>query len=110
MHSDNKILDDLSKLATGAAGAIQGARQEVEALVRQRVERILADLDLVQREEFEAVRDMARKAREENEALGKRVDELEKTLSSAKTTVAKKPAAKRAAPRKTAAKKAAPKK
>lgn len=108
MHTDNRILDDLSKLATGAVGALQGAKQEVEALVRQRVERVLADLDLVQREEFEAVRDMARKAREENEALTKRIEELEKKLSAAKAPARKAPA--RRAAGKTTAKKAAPKK
>ncbi len=52
MQTDNRLLDDLSRLATGALGTLQGAKQEVEALVRQRLERMLADLDLVSREEF----------------------------------------------------------
>jgi len=77
MHTQNPFLNDISKLATGAAGALQGMKQEVEAMVRQRVERMLADLDLVHREEFEAVKDMARQAREENEALLKRIEALE---------------------------------
>jgi BMFP domain-containing protein YqiC len=94
MHTQNPFLNDLSKLATGAAGAVQGMKQEVEAMVRQRMERILADLDLVPREEFEAVKDMAREARLENEALRQRIDALE---------AAAKP---KAAPRKTASKKA----
>jgi BMFP domain-containing protein YqiC len=94
MHTQNPFLNDLSKLATGAAGAFQGMKQEMEAMVRQRVERILADLDLVPREEFEAVKDMAREARLENEALRKRIEALET------------PARPKAAPRKTTAKKA----
>lgn len=100
MQTQNPFLNDLSKLATGAAGAMQGMKQEVEAMVRQRVERILADLDLVPREEFEAVKDMARQAREENDALLKRVEALE-------AAAAPKPAARRTtkAPVQTTAKK-----
>lgn len=79
MQTENRFLDDLSKLATGAAGALQGLRQEIETLVRQRVERVIYELDLVPREEFEAVKDMARQAREENEALKARIEALEKT-------------------------------
>jgi BMFP domain-containing protein YqiC len=78
MQSRNKFLDDISQLATNAAGVAQGMREEVETLVRGRIERFLADSDLVTREEFEAVRDMAQKAREENTALAARLDQLEK--------------------------------
>jgi BMFP domain-containing protein YqiC len=56
MQTDNRFLNDLSKLATGAAGAVQGLKQEIETLVRPRLEQMLADLDLVQRDEFVAVR------------------------------------------------------
>jgi BMFP domain-containing protein YqiC len=82
MQTRNKLLDDISQLATNAAGVAQGMREEAETLVRGRVERFLADSDLVTREEFEAVRDMAQKAREENITLAARLDALEAKLSS----------------------------
>ena len=82
MQTDNKILDDMAKLATGAAGMFQSAREEVETAMRQRLERAIADLDVVTRDEFEAVKAMAAKAREENEALAKRIDALEAALAS----------------------------
>ncbi|TVQ52021.1 MAG: accessory factor UbiK family protein [Rhodobacteraceae bacterium] len=69
MQTRSRLFDDLSKLMTNAAGVAQGMREEAETLMRGRVERFLADSDLVTREEFEAVRDMAQKAREENESL-----------------------------------------
>ena len=77
MQSRNRILDDISQLMTNAAGVAQGVKDEAETAVRQRVERLLADMDLVTREEFDAVRDMAAKAREENEALKARIEALE---------------------------------
>ena len=77
MQTDNKILDDLAKLATSAAGMAQSAREEMEALFRQRLERAIADLDVVTREEFEVVKEMAAKARAENEALEARIAALE---------------------------------
>lgn len=67
--SSSKIMDDLSKLAMGAAGAAQGIRQEAEQLVQKHVDKIVRELDLVSREEFEVVREMAIKARAENETL-----------------------------------------
>ncbi|HEX2335676.1 MAG TPA: accessory factor UbiK family protein, partial [Hyphomicrobiaceae bacterium] len=66
-QSTNRLLDELAKLMTDAAGAAQGIRREVETLMKAQAERLLRDLDLVQREEFEAVKEMAAKAREENE-------------------------------------------
>ena len=69
MQTENRILNDLGKLATGAAGVFQSLREEVETLVRQRLERAIADLDVVTRDEFEVVKEMAAKARQENEAL-----------------------------------------
>ncbi len=81
MQSDNRFLDDLARLATGAMGALNGARQEVDQLIRTRMERLLSDLDLVHREEFEAVREMAVRAREENERLAERVAALEASLA-----------------------------
>jgi len=77
---DNRFLDDLAKMFTSAAGAAHGVRQEAESFFRAHFERMIADLDLVSREEFEAVQEMAAKAREENEALAARVEALEKAL------------------------------
>lgn len=78
----NRILDDLAKLMTDAAGAAQGVRREVETAFRSQAERVLNSMDVVQREEFEAVRDMAAKARAENEALRTRLDALEARLAA----------------------------
>ena len=77
MQSRNRILDDISQLMTNAAGVAQGVKDEAETAVRARMERLLADMDLVTREEFEAVREMAQKAREENERLEARIAALE---------------------------------
>jgi BMFP domain-containing protein YqiC len=79
----NRILDDFAKLLTDAAGAAQGVRREAETLFRSQAERMLNSMDVVQREEFEAVRDMAAKARAENERLSLRLAELEAKLSAA---------------------------
>ena len=76
-QSNNRLLDELAKLMTDAAGAAQGIRREVETLMKAQAERLLRDLDLVQREEFEAVKEMAAKAREENERLSARLAALE---------------------------------
>ena len=78
MQSRNKILDDVSQLMTNAMGVAQGAREEAETAVKSIIDRWLADHDVVTREEFDAVRAMAQKAREENENLKARVDALEK--------------------------------
>ncbi|MEC8847161.1 MAG: accessory factor UbiK family protein [Pseudomonadota bacterium] len=77
MQSPNRIFDDLARVANGAVAVATGMRQEIEALVRQQFERFLTDRDLVSREEFEAVRLMAEKARAENEALAARLTALE---------------------------------
>ena len=77
MQSRNPIFDDLARVAAGAVGAISGMRGEVEARIRDQLERILAGMDLVSREEFEAVKAMAAKAREEQEILSRRIVELE---------------------------------
>ena len=78
MQSRNKILDDVSQLMTNAMGVAQGAREEAETAVKSIIDRWLADHDFVTREEFDAVKAMAQKAREENENLKARVDALEK--------------------------------
>lgn len=77
----NRILDEFAKLLTDAAGAAQGVRREVETAFRGQAERILNSMDVVQREEFEAVREMAVKARTENEKLAARIDALEARLA-----------------------------
>lgn len=85
----NRILDEFAKLMTDAAGAAQGVRREMETAFRSQAERMLNSMDLVQREEFEAVREMALKARAENEKLAARIAELEIRLQQPE----KKPAA-----------------
>ena len=77
MQTRNKVFDDISQLMTNAMGVAQGAKDEAETAMKGLVDRWLADRDFVTREEFEAVRAMAVKAREENEALSARLDALE---------------------------------
>jgi BMFP domain-containing protein YqiC len=78
----NRILDDFAKLMTDAAGAAQGVRKEAETVFRAQAERFINGMDLVKREEFEAVREMAIKARDENDALLKRIEALEARLNA----------------------------
>ncbi len=77
MQTRSKFFDDISQLMTNAAGVAQGARTEAETAFRGWFERFLADSNMVTREEFEAVREMAIKAREENDRLSARIRELE---------------------------------
>ena len=78
MQTRNKMLDDLSQLMTNAMGVAQGAREEAETAMRSVIDRWLADQNFVTREEFDAVRLIAQKAREESSALAARLDALEK--------------------------------
>jgi BMFP domain-containing protein YqiC len=78
----SRFFDELAKVMTNAAGAAQGARREVDNLVRAQIERVLADIQVVQREEFDVVRDIASMARTENEALRARVAELEARIEA----------------------------
>ena len=78
MQTRNKILDDISQLMTNAMGVAQGAKDEAETAMSSMMDRWLADRDFVTREEFDAVRAMAQKAREENAALLERLEKLEK--------------------------------
>ena len=80
-QTNNRILDEVAKLMTDAAGAAQGVKREVETLMKSQGERILKDMDLVRREEFEAGKAMAEKAREENERLEARLKALEARLA-----------------------------
>ena len=84
MQSSNRFMDELAKMATNAAGAARGLQQEVEAIMRGQAERLLGGMDLVQRDAFEAVKAMAAKAREENEALAARVAALEAEVAALK--------------------------
>ncbi|MBK8173759.1 MAG: accessory factor UbiK family protein [Rhodospirillales bacterium] len=77
MQTSNRFFDDLAKVASGAASTFVGLKQEVEAIVRQQVERLVADFDLVRRDEFEAVKAMAANARAENDRLSARIAALE---------------------------------
>ncbi|EYD70802.1 accessory factor UbiK family protein [Limimaricola hongkongensis] len=82
MQSRNKIFDDLSQLMTNAMGVAQGAKDEANNAMKSMLDRWLAERDLVTREEFDAVRMMAQKAREENEALKARIAALETKTSN----------------------------
>jgi len=77
----NRIFDEFSKLMTDAAGLAEGARREVETLVRSQMERFMSSMDLVSRDEFEAAREMAVRARAENEKLEARITALESKLA-----------------------------
>ncbi len=84
MQTDNRILDDLAKLATNAVGAATAVRQEVEARVKAQLERLLVDMNLVTRDDYEAVKEMAAKARAEQESLTERVARLEAEVAALK--------------------------
>jgi len=85
-QTNNRFFDEIGRLMNDAAGAAQGVKREVDALWRSQAEKILRDLDIVKREEFEAVKDMARLAREENETLKARIAELEGRLGVSPNT------------------------
>ena len=76
----NRIFDEFARLMTDAAGAAQGMKREAETAFRAQAERFLADMDLVRRDEFDAVKEMASRARAENEALSERVAALEEQV------------------------------
>mgnify|MGYP001270476867 CR=1 FL=1 len=82
MQRESKFLDDLASVASSALGTAGGVKGEVEAVFRRRLEEILANMDLVQRDEFDAVKEMLIKAREEQERLVSRLEELEATLKN----------------------------
>ena len=82
MQTDNPLLDGLARFFTDAAGAAQSVRAELDTFMRQRLERLVADMDFVPREEFEAIKAMAAKARSENERLEARISTLEARLDT----------------------------
>ncbi len=102
MQTQNRLLDDLARVATGALGVAAGMRGEIEARLRDQFERILGRMDLVSREEFDAVKAMAAKARAEQEDLAARLASLEAQLGAA----SKPPKSPRKTGKKAAAKKA----
>lgn len=90
MQTSNKFLDDLAKMANGAASAVTGVKSDIEGMARRRLEKMLAEQNLISRDEFEAVKLVAAKARSEQEKLEKRVKELEVMLGAeGKKNVAK---------------------
>ncbi len=93
MQTSNRILDDLARVANGAVSTLAGIKGEIDALVRQRLERLLADAELVTRDEFGAVKEMAANARAEQERLAKRVAQLEAKLAKPPAKPTTKPAA-----------------
>jgi BMFP domain-containing protein YqiC len=80
-QTDNRLFDEFAKLMTDAAGVAQGVKREVDGVMRAQAERMLSEFDLVRREEFEALREMAIKTREENAALAARLAALEAKLA-----------------------------
>jgi BMFP domain-containing protein YqiC len=84
-QTSNRFFDEVARLMNDAAGVAQGVRREFDTLFRTQAERILSDLDVVKREEFEAVKEMARLAREENEALKARLAALEAKAETKRT-------------------------
>jgi BMFP domain-containing protein YqiC len=82
-QTTSRFFDEIGRLMNDAAGVAQGVRREFDTVVRTQAERILRDLDVVSREEFEAVKEMARLAREENEALKARIAALEAKVAAA---------------------------
>jgi BMFP domain-containing protein YqiC len=81
-QTSNRIFDEMARLMNDAAGVAQGVRREFDTLFRAQAEKMLRDLDIVSREEFEAVKEMARLAREENDALKARIEALEGKIAA----------------------------
>lgn len=84
MQTKHRLFDDVAKVASGAASAFSGVRDEIDGVIRQQIERVIADSDMVPRDEFEAVKAMAAAARQENEALKARLDALEAAFEAQK--------------------------
>ena len=107
MQTDNRLFDDLARLATNAIGSLQTARNEASNRIKQQFERIVESMDLVSREEFDTIKAMAQKARLENDKLAKRMAELEAMLGLTGKSAPKTSAAKKASPKTTKSKPAA---
>jgi BMFP domain-containing protein YqiC len=102
MQTENRLFDDLARMANGAINTLSGVREEIESRLRERVERWLAEMDMVPREEFEAIKELAQKARAEQEDLTAKVAALEQKLAAMSAGAAGSEAAR--TPRKPAAK------
>jgi BMFP domain-containing protein YqiC len=102
MQTTGRFFDDIAKVANGAMGALGGVKQEAEAAIKQRAERLLAEMDLVPRDEFDAMADVARRAREEQEKLTAKLADLEARLAKLEAPIAKKSRAKKATAKKSA--------
>ena len=87
-QTSNRFFDEMARLVNDATGAAQGVKREIDTVIKHQAEKFLNDMDLVKREEFEAVKEMARIAREENDALKARIDALETRLGGAPGTAA----------------------
>jgi BMFP domain-containing protein YqiC len=92
MQTDNRLFDDLARVANGAINTLSGVREEIESRLRERVERWLTEMDMVPREEFEAIKEIAQKARAEQEDLSVKVAALEQQLAAMTGTKPRKPA------------------
>ncbi len=90
MQTENRFFDDIARVASGATSTLVNIRTELESMIKQRLERILADMDLVPRDEFEAVKAVASKARAEQELLEERIAELEKSVGKRSSKKGKK--------------------
>src|SRR5262245_17149527 len=86
--TSSRFFDEIAKLMNSAAGAAQGVRREIDTLVKAQVERVLNDLEVVKREEFDAVKEMAGRAREENDRLTARIAELERRIAGTTASAA----------------------
>ncbi|NVK20036.1 MAG: accessory factor UbiK family protein [Methylocystaceae bacterium] len=84
MQSKNRLFDDMAKVASGAVSTLTGVREEIDGMIRQQIERVIADMDVVPRDEFEAVKAMAAKARAEQDTLNARIEALEEALKKSK--------------------------
>jgi len=89
MQTQNRIFDDIAKMAGGALSALTALKDEIETMIRDRLERTMADANFVRREEFEAVKEMAATARAEQEKLQARLDALEKSARPKKKSAGK---------------------
>lgn len=85
MQTKNRILDDMAKVASGAVSAVTGLKGDADGMLRRHVEKLLSDMNLVTREEFDAVKAMAAKARTEQDKLNARIEALEAQLKTDKT-------------------------
>ena len=88
MQTENRLFDDLARVANGAINTLSGVREEIESRLRERVERWLAEMDMVPREEFEAIKELAQKARAEQEDLTAKVAALERRIAELGTAQA----------------------